>query len=274
MRPYRKKIITWLAAAFLGIILPLGLVSQADAFPLFGGLIKRLLLTFGGTVHDQARENLQIAVLAEEGVKLALLEGTEEALGDVLVEVERWDSLRVVWLDEYERQLTGAPDFAYETAPVQQQRAEASLSGRDAALLAFMEDRDYTEARWTATDTHFTRTQGDALTTTQEATHAALGAQTGALTLMESQQRAFDVDADEIARLRGRIDSLVYEQQMRDMKAQGLLLQVKHLQQLRYQIVTETSRRAAAYGDDLNSEARRRALYDRLLQPALSATTR
>jgi len=58
--------------------------------------------------------------------------------------------------------------------------------------------------------------------------------------------------------------------QMRDVKAQGLLLQIKQLQQVRYGLLQEAARRAAAYGENLNAEARRRALYERLLLPAAS----
>ncbi|MFQ5569531.1 MAG: hypothetical protein ACE5G0_07635, partial [Rhodothermales bacterium] len=236
-----RRLAAWLTAALLGGLLPLAFVSEAQAFPILGGLLRGLgrlfgglLLLVGGSVHDHGREQLQISILAKEQVKVALMAGTEEALGDVLDEVATWDSIRVAWLGEYERQLAKAPAFDYETAPAQAQRFEKALSGRDRALLAFMDNRSRTRELWTGFDPHFASTQGDPLVSIREATESALGAQTGIVRLMKEEHETFDVDADEIARFMGRIDTLAYVQQMRDMKAQGLLLHVKQLQHLRY----------------------------------------
>ncbi len=277
-RPRRRLALT--AAALLGAILPLGLAGRAEAFPMLGGLIKELgglfgglLLALGGNVHDQTREDLQASILAREGVKMALMAGAEEALHAVRGEVTRWDSLRVAWLGEYQRQLTKAPTFDYETAPAQQRRFEDTLAGRDTALLAFMDDRSRVRALWTATDPLLEAAQGNPLAVVRQATESALGSQTGAVSLMEAASRAFEADNDELARIAARIDTLAFSQQMRDVKAQGLLLEVKQLQQVRYHVVTETARRAAAYGERLNQEARRRALYERLLLPARPAQT-
>lgn len=278
LRQPRRRL-AWLMAALLGGLLLLAFVPQAQAFPVLGGLLRGLgrlfgglLLLAGGNVHDQARQDLQISILAEEQVKVALMQQTEEALGAVLGEAATWDSIRVAWLGAYERQLTKAPAFDYETAPVQEQQFEEALTGRDAALLAFMDDRSRTQKLWTGFDPHFRRTRGDPLAPIHESAESALGAQTGIVRLMQEAHQAMGVDGDEIARFSERIDTLGYVQQMRDMKAQGLLLQVKQLQQLRYQIIMEAARRASAYGDELGSEARRRALYDRLLLPARPET--
>ena len=286
MPKWPRKRFALLTTALVAIFVSVAFAPQAQAFPilgglmrglgdLFGGLLSRLglgglLLFFGGTVHDHARENLQIVIYAKEQVKLAYLDKALVEMEGMLGSVEVWDSLRVAWIDEYQRQLKKAPPFAYAPAPEKQRQFEASLNGRNRALLRFMDEPRRTQALWTGSDPHFRATQGDPLPVLAGATEAALGAQTGTIALLYAQHQAVDVDADELARFTGRIDSLSTVMQMRDVKAQGLLLQIKQLQQVRYGLLQEAARRAAAYGEDLNAEARRRALYERLLLPAAS----
>lgn len=278
----RKRLIVF--STVLVLLAMLGLVPQAQAFPIIGGIIKGLgglfggllsrlglgglFLFFGGQVHDYGREELQKLVFAEEQAQVALLDQVEEKLDVIKGHVAVWDTLRVAWHDEYLRQLTPAPAFAYVDAPDQQRHFEESLVGRHRSLIRFMDDPGRTRRLWTGFDARFQPTRGDPLAESQQATEAALGAQTGMIALMAEEHRAYSADADEIDRFKLRIDTLEFENQMRGMKAQGLLLEIKQLQQLRYQVVEATARRAAAYGDELGAEARRQAAFERLLAPA------
>ncbi len=284
MLKWPRRHLVLLTTVFVAILAPLAFAPQAQAFPIVGGLIRGLLggfggllsrlgiggllLLFGGSVHDHAREKLQMEIHAQEQVKLAYLDKALVEMEGILGDAQVWDSLRVAWFDEYRRQLEKAPSFAYAPAPDQQRQFEASLTGRNRALLRFMDDPGSTQALWTASDPHYQATQGDPLPVLAGAAEAALGAQTGTIALLDAQHQAVDGDADELTRFIARIDSLSTVMQMRDVKAQGLLLQIKQLQQVRYGLVQEAARRAAVYGEDLNAEARRRALYERLLLPA------